>query len=86
MLKELKPESPIFKKNDALPLLFADVTRVSKRSDGMILMQFAASTPGEINEQARLIFPAHAGRGLIDVLCKVFNYYPGKPDDSSGQH
>lgn len=84
--KELKPVSPEFKANNALPLLFADVTRVSKRSDGMMLMQFAASNPGEFNEQARLIFPAPAARALIDLLCKVFDYYPPKPDDMPGQH
>jgi hypothetical protein len=80
MPKESKDESPVFKANNALPLLFADVTRVSKRSDGMLLLQFAASNPGEFNEQARLIFPAQAARALIDLLCKVFDYYPVKPD------
>jgi hypothetical protein len=86
MPKDPKTESPIFKANNALPLLFADVTRVSKRSDGMMVMQFAASNPGEFNEQARLIFPTHAARALIDLLCKVFDYYPPKPDDSAAQH
>ena len=80
MPKDTKNETPNFKENNALPLLFVDVTRVSKRSDGMLLMQFAASNPGEFNEQARLIFPAHAARALVDLLCKVFDYYPVKPD------
>jgi hypothetical protein len=86
MSKDPKTELPVFKANNALPLLFADVTRVSKRSDGMMLMQFAASNPGEFNEQARLIFPVSAARALIDLLCKVFDYYPPKPDDIPGQH
>lgn len=68
-----------FKTNESLPLLFADILRVSRRSDGMILLQFAAATPTEFREQTRVIVPSHAARALIDLLCEMSGHYPEKP-------
>ena len=68
-----------FKTNENLPMLFADVIRGSKRSDGMILLQFAAAVPAEFREQARVIVPPHAAHGLIDLLCEMSGHYPDKP-------
>ncbi len=77
-----KNEEIPFKANESLPLLFADIVRVSSRKDGMILVQFAAAMPNEFCEQTRLIVPPHAANGLIDLLCEMSGHYPSKPQNS----
>lgn len=58
-----------FKNNDNLPLVFADIIRVSQRNDGMCLLQFAAATPSTgFTEQTRVIVPGNAIKGLIQIL------------------
>jgi len=69
-----------FKANESLPLLFADIVRVSARKDGMILVQFAAATPGEFSEQTRIIMSGSAARAMIDVLSGMCGYYPVKQE------
>lgn len=78
-----KKEKDNFKVNDELPLVFADVMRVSRRNDGMILVQFAAAILGEFREQTRVIFPGKAAHGLIDLLCEMSGHYPSKPESVS---
>lgn len=80
-----KVQEDKFKTNESLPLLFADILRVSKRSDGMILLQFAAATPAEFREQTRVIVPSNAARGLIDLLCEMSGHYPEKPAKGPAQ-
>ena len=80
---EIKKVDDKFKANESLPLLFADVMRASKRSDGMILIQFAAVTIGEFREQARVIMPGHSAKGMIDLLCEMSGHYPSKPENST---
>ncbi len=72
-----------FKANESLPLLFADIVRVSSRKDGMILVQFAAATPGEFSEQTRIIMPAHAACAMIDILSGMCGYYPVKQESDT---
>ena len=72
-----------FKSNENLPLVYSDVIRLSKRSDGMILLQFAAATPNEVREQTRVIVPGHAIKGLIEILGNMDAKDPKKVAKSS---
>jgi hypothetical protein len=73
-----------FKNNENLPLVFADIIRVSQRNDGMCLLQFAAATPSTgFTEQTRVIVPGHAIKGLIQILGNMDAKDPKKVAKSS---
>ncbi|MCK4548379.1 MAG: hypothetical protein KAW17_13165 [Candidatus Eisenbacteria sp.] len=66
--------------NEALPTVLVDNLTVSPRSDGLYLMHFTTSFPDRsLKEEARLVVPRDSLKRMLDVLCRICDYYPTKP-------
>jgi hypothetical protein len=59
---------------------FTDKITVALRADDMILIQFLSELPGMWAENSRTMIRIDTARSLVEVLAKVTNHYPAKPE------
>jgi|WetSurMetagenome_2_1015567.scaffolds.fasta_scaffold266185_2 hypothetical protein len=72
VLKELTP-------NPTLPTLFVDAVDINARTDGSMLVRLSCSLPEARQELGRFLMNASTVKAVIDLLCRVTNYYPTPP-------
>jgi len=65
--------------NDNLPTLYADSVRISHRNDGMNYLSFRSNLPDYNMEQVRLMICDDDLTRIIDIICKIIDYFPEKP-------
>ncbi len=65
-------------RND-LPTLYVDGITASHREDGINYVSLTTNTPDYTVEQVRLMIDDEHLQIMIDILCKIIDYFPEKP-------
>ena len=80
----IKPAEKVIVKGDIrTPTIFSDRLNVICRSDDLFLLQWCFSGPENVSlEQARVVVTKGHVIKIIDLLARLADHYPAKPDDS----
>lgn len=64
------------------PTQFSDRVMVNRRSDGLFLLRWLFQMPeGQHVEGSRIVVAGDHLKRIVDVLCKLCQYYPTPPDE-----
>jgi hypothetical protein len=62
------------------PTSITDSFHIAPRIDGGVLLRLISEAPDESFENHRTVILKDEVIGLIDMLCKVSDYYPGRKE------